>query len=124
MQQAQQNYKIVHTLVLAILAIPVTAHAGIASRGTPEPLLHDGTQGPCDPGLAGPDYVPGVDVNGNPVPPADLAGRRNPVPDAVLVPLAKQGRHGRSGEAPVVAIDGRTLDPILNPPPGCPARPR
>lgn len=123
MQQAQQNYKIVYALAWAILATPVAAHAGIMSRGTPEPLLHDGTPGPCDPRPASPDYVPGVDVNGNPVPPADLAGRRNPVPDGVLVPLAKQGRHGRPGEAPVVAIDGRALDPILNPPPGClPAR--
>ena len=123
MQQTQQNYKIAHALAWVILAMPVAAHAGIASRGAPEPLLHDGAAGPCDPRLASPDYVPGVDVNGNPVPPADLAGRRNPVPDGVLVPLAKQGRHGRLGEAPVVAIDGRTLDPILNPPSGClPAR--
>ena len=120
MQQAQQNYKAACGLILAILVAAGQAHAQIAARGAPEPLLHDGPAGPCDPGLAGPDYVPGVDVNGNPVPPADLAGRRNPVPDGVLVPLTKRGRHGRADQGPVVALDGRALEPILNPPPGCP----
>lgn len=120
MQQAQQNYKIACALVGAMLILPGATRAGIAVRGAPEPLLHDGKQGPCDPRLAGPDYVSGVDVNGNPVAPADLAGRKNPVPDGVLVPLQKHGRPGQQGDGPVIAIDGRTLDPILNPPPGCP----
>ena len=124
MQQAQQNYKIALVLAWAVLVAPGAVHAGIAARGAPQPLLHDGASGPCDPGLAGPDYVPGADVSDNPVPPADLAGRRNPVPDGVLVPFAKHGRHGRAEEGPVVAIDGRALEPILNPPPGCPARRR
>lgn len=106
------------------MAVASTAHAEIAARNAPEPLLHDGGRGNCDPGLAGPDYVPGVDVNGNPVRPADLARRENPVPDSVLVPLAKRGRHGRSGEGPVVALDGRSLDPILNPLPACPVKAR
>jgi len=119
-QQAQQNYKIAYALVCASLLLPGATRAGIVTRGAPEPLLHDGVQGPCDPGLAGPDYVPGADVNGNPVAPAELASRRNPVPDGVLVPLAKQGRHGRPEQGPVVAIDSRALAPILNPPPGCP----
>jgi hypothetical protein len=122
-QQAQQNYKIACALAWAILVLPGTAQAGIAARKTPQPLLRDGVTGPCDPQRAEPDYVAGADVNGNPVAPADLAGRRNLVPNGVLVPLAKQGRPGRQGDSPVVAIDGRTLDPILNPPPGCiPAR--
>ncbi|MEP6831653.1 MAG: hypothetical protein ABI963_15025 [Rhizomicrobium sp.] len=127
MQQAQQNYNLVRTLALAgwaVVTMVGVAHAGIAVRGTPEPLLHDGAKGACDPGRAGPDYVPGVDVNGNPVVPADLVGRKNSVPDTVLVPLAKRGRHGRSEDGPVVALDGRTLDPILNPPPACPAKAR
>ncbi|MBS0280192.1 MAG: hypothetical protein JSR25_03455 [Proteobacteria bacterium] len=123
MQQSQQNYKFIYALVLATFTAPGLAWAGIAVHGTSDALLHDGARGPCDPHLASPDYVPGVDVNGNPVVPADLAGRRNPVPDGVLVPLAKQGRHGQQKDGPVVAIDGRALDPILNPPPGCsPAR--
>jgi len=119
-QQAQQNYKIAPWLALVIVVAAGQVQAQIATRGAPEPLLHDSSAGPCDPGLAGSDYVPSVDVNGNPVPPADLAGRRNPVPDGVLVPLTKQGRHGRSDQGPVVALDGRALEPILNPPPGCP----
>ena len=119
-QQTQRNYKIAVGLILAVLLAPSISLAGIAVRGAPQPLLHDGTSGPCDPGLMGPDYVPGVDVNGNPVRPADLAGRRNPVPDSVLMPLKKQDRHGQVEEGPVVALDGRALEPILNPPPGCP----
>ncbi|MES2254790.1 MAG: hypothetical protein V4559_07080 [Pseudomonadota bacterium] len=127
MQQTQQNYNLVCGLVLAgwaVAAVAGAAHAGIAVRNAPEPLLHDGVRGDCDPVLAGPDYVPGVDVNGNPVRPADLARATNPVPDQILVPLAKRGRHGRSGEGPVVAIDGRSLDPILNPLPACPVKGR
>ena len=76
------------------------------------------------PALAGPDYVPGVDVAGNPVTPSDLARSKNPVPDQVFVPLAKKERHGRSGEGPVAVLDGRALDPILNPPPACPVKTR
>jgi len=126
-QQTQQNYNLMCGLVLTgwvVMAATGTVHAGIAVRNAPELLLHDGARGDCDPGLAGPDYVPGVDVNGNPVRPADLARREIPVPDTVLVPLAKRGRHGRSGEGPVVALDGRSLDPILNPLPACPAKAR
>lgn len=112
-------------MVLAILmAATVTAQGGIAVRNAPEPLLQDGARGACDPGLAGPDYIPGVDVGGNPVAPADLAQGKNPVPDEILVPLAKGGRHGRSADSPVVALDGRALDPILNPAPACPAKTR
>jgi hypothetical protein len=122
-QQTQQNYKTLCALLWALLVVSGAAQGGIKAHRAPEPLLHDGAAGPCDPRLAGPDYVPGVDVTGNPVAPADLDGRKNPVPDSVLVPLAKGSRTGRSGESPVVAIDGRMLDPILNPPPGCaPAR--
>jgi len=118
-QRSQQNYKIACALVWTILVLPGVSQAGITARGAPEPLLQDGIAGPCDPGLAGPDYVSGVDMTGNPVAPADLAGRRNPVPDEVLVPLKKRGRHGRKEDGPVVAFDGRALEPILNPPPGC-----
>lgn len=123
-QQTQQYYK--KTLAVAcvgLVAAIVTAGstgAGIATRGAPQPILGGSATGPCDPRLDGPDYVPGVDVNGNPVAPADLATARNPVPDGALVPLKQRRRHARSGESPVVALDGRTLDPILNPDPACP----
>lgn len=119
MQHAQQNYKSACGLALAILIAAGQAHAGIVVRGAAKPLLNNGAAGPCDPGLAGPDYVSGVDVNGNPVLPADIAGRRNPIPDGVLVPLKNGGRNGQRRDGPVVALDGRALEPMLNPPAGC-----
>lgn len=124
MQQTQQNYNLLPKLALAgwgVVALTGAAHAGIAVRNAPQSLLHDGAKGACDPGLAGPDYVPGVDVNGNPVKPADLTKNNIPVPNSVLVPLAKSGQHGRD-DGPLVAIDGRQLEPILNPPAACPAK--
>ncbi len=125
MQQAQQSYNFVPGLALMLLLVGAgTAQAGIAVRDAPEPLLQDGTSGACDPGLAGPDYVPGVDVTGNPVVTADLARGKNPVPDEIFVPLARKGHHGRSGEGPVAALDGRGLESILNPAPACPAKAR
>ena len=127
-QQTQQYYKMTWAFACAGLAVAIvtagSAWAGITARGAPQPILGGSATGPCDPRLDGPDYVPGVDVNGNPVAPADLATARNPVPDGVLVPLKQRGRHARSGESPVVALDGRTLDPVLNPLPACPVKKR
>ena len=105
---------------LAILAMTRSSvHAGITVRNAPEPLLHDGVKGPCDPQLGRPDFGPGVDVNGSPVAPADLARTKNPVPGEVLVPLRGQGRNAPPGETPILAMDGKALDPILNPAPAC-----
>jgi hypothetical protein len=123
-QQVQQNYNLARGLALPGLMVLVMAGAAEAGIATRKPLLHDGMQGPCDPRLAGPEYAPGTDVNGNPVAPAGLARGAVPVPDEVLVPLNKRGRHGRSAEGPMVAIDGRSLDPILNPLPACPVKGR
>jgi hypothetical protein len=73
-QQAQQNYKtLAAMLLIGVLATPVSAapaRTGISAGGAPQSLLTDGPQGPCDPRLDRPDYVPGVDVSGNPVLPA------------------------------------------------------
>ncbi len=123
MQQTQQNYKIRAIVALAGLMVLVgsSAFAGIAVRGAPEPLLHDGVKGPCDPQTSRPDFVSGVDVNGNPVAPADLARAKTPVPDEILVPLRNQGRGHSSGGNPVMAMNGKTLDPILNSAPACPS---
>jgi hypothetical protein len=123
-QQAQQSYKKAPAAAFAaLLALAPSSfvHAGIAVRDAPEPLLHDGVKGPCDPQLGRPDFVPGVDVNGNPVAPADQARAKNPVPDDVLVPLRSQGRNAGPGETPVLAMNGKALDPILNPASACPA---
>jgi hypothetical protein len=122
-QQTQQNYKgmAVAALTAWVALVGPTAHAGIAVRDAPEPLLHDGAKGPCDPQTSRPDFVAGVDVNGNPVAPADLARAKTPVPDGILVPLRNQGQghNARSGENPVMALNGKTLDPILNSAPAC-----
>jgi hypothetical protein len=120
-QQTQQNYKIkaIAALTVWIVLAGAPAFAGIAVHDAPEPLLHDGIKGPCDPQASRPDFVSGVDVNGNPVAPADLARAKTPVPDEVLVPLRNQGHS--SGGNPVIALSGKTLDPILNPAPACPS---
>jgi len=120
MQNKQQNYVYRIIAVLFVLAgVPAIARAGaIARQNAPEPLLHDGGPGACDPGLEGADLVNGVDVGGHPVAPAGPQARV-PVPDQILVPLKNHRRHARSDEAPMVAFDGRALDPLLNPPPAC-----
>ncbi len=122
-QQAQQYYKILTAGVLILLATPATLAAArpgtITGPDRPEPLLQNDPTGPCDPGLDQPDYVPGVDVNGNPVVAADLPAPQVPVPNGVMVPLKGRGGSRRGGNAPYVELDGRTLDRLLNPPPGC-----
>jgi hypothetical protein len=121
-QQSQQNYKL---RVIAAVAgwmalVGPPAFAGIAARDAPEPLLHDGTRGPCDPQTGRADFVSGADVNGNPVAPADLPKAKTPVPDEILVPLRSGARNAGSGQAPAIAMSGKTLEPILNPAPACP----
>lgn len=93
-----------------------------------DPILDDGGPSSCQ---AGADYVAGQDVRGDAVPPADLGGAKVPVPDEVAVPL-KQGRQARNGgargtpddaaqtvgaDSPYVSLDGKKLDPLLNPGP-------
>ena len=124
MQQTQHNYKkmlaVAFVGMLTGMAIS-SVHAGIAVRDAPEPLLRDGgAKTRCDPRLSGPGFVPGTDADGEPVPPADLAGARIPVPAEILVPLRSGKRNARPGETPVIALDGKVLDPILNPAPACP----
>ncbi len=106
-------------VVVAMLAMPT---AGTAALAAPDPLLDDQGKGPCDPRPDQPDYVPGVDVGGNSVVQANLPAAKNPVPDGVLMPLRNGA--GRSGRGPSIALNGKTLDPILNPPPACPPQAR
>jgi hypothetical protein len=121
MQNKQQNYNLM--LLTAFFGVAVISEAlagGPIARPQPsQPMLRDGGSGPCDPGLDAPDMIAGVDVGGHPVP---AAGMRAPVPipDQILVPRKKDRRRGRAGDAPMVALDGRTLDPLLNPLPACP----
>jgi hypothetical protein len=119
-QQAQQNYKRLVILALLLFAVvssgdAVSAASTVASAQSP--LLADGKPGPCDPQLDQPDYISGVDVNGNPVVSADVPTARNPVPEEVLVPLNQ-----KRGDGPVAALDGRALNRLLNPAPSCAPR--
>jgi len=127
-----------------LFLMPWPALAGtIAQPSKPDPLL-DG--GPTDPCVAGTDYAAGVDTNGRPVIPADVAGGRVPLPDTVAIPLGPNRARasqptvpgGRRGPGPqagpplsdnasnrdstYVALDGRKLEPLLNPPPCNPVR--
>ena len=110
-------------VIALLVAICGPAYAAAIVHPTPpEPLLTGGKPGPCDPKLGQPDYVAGVNVAGNPVPPADLPAAQTSLPAEILVPLDGKGRH--SGEGPVIALDGQALKPLLTPPPGCAAKSR
>ena len=125
MQQAQFNVVKLCALLVLLAAAPAVAGT-MAKPHQPDPLLDGGPTSPC---MAGPDYQAGVDVNGHPVVPADEQASRVPVPDQIAVPLhgrqAQGSRRGRPnaaapaqpGDSPYVALDGRRLDPLLNPKP-------
>jgi hypothetical protein len=123
MQQAQFNVVKLSALLVLLVAAPAAAGT-MAKPHQPDPLLDGGPTSPC---MAGPDHQAGVDVNGRPVVPADEQARPVPVPDQIAVPLHSGQAHqrGRSraapsaqpGDSPYVALDGRRLDPLLNPKP-------
>ena len=80
-----------------------------------------------------PDYVPGIDANGQPVARADEGAQPVPLPGQVLVPLPQRGpqrgaqrggqRGGRAAGDPAYAVlDGQRLAPLVNPATPCPAR--
>ena len=133
----------VAAFALSLLTVWPALAGSIVQPSKPDPLL-DG--GPTDPCAAGTDYAAGVDANGQPVIPADVAGGRVPLPDTVAIPLGTnrgrpaqpmspgqgRGRGPQTGPAPsdnasnrdstYVALDGRKLEPLLNPPPCRPVR--
>ena len=128
MQQAQQYCRkgpvAAWIAVVVAMAAATSSFAAITRSHVPDPLLDGAARGPCDPRLDGPDYVPDVDVTGNPVIQADVPAARRPVPAEVLVPLGQRGHGSRSGQGPIASLDGKTLDPLLNPRPACPPRAR
>jgi len=99
----------------------------------PDPLLDGGPTAPC---AAGADYAPGTDANGNSVIPADVAAGPVPLPDGVAIPLGVSGAGNRAAargrrpanpttlgsEGTYVMLDGKKLEPLLNPSP-CPVHP-
>ena len=130
----QQGTKLVAVTWLVFAAWPALAQA-ISRASGPDPLLDSGPTVAC---AAGVDFAPGVDVNGNAVVPADTAGRRVPVPDSIAIPISRNrntparpapgsGRDRQSTDnassnasnrdSAYVALDGRKLEPLLNPPP-------
>ena len=124
MQHAQFYFARLSALLLLLLLAAPAAAGTMAKQ--PDPLLDGGPTSPC---MAGPDYEAGVDVNGHPVVRADEQASRVPVPDEIAVPLhsgqAQARGRGRPnaaspaqvGNSPYVALDGRRLDPLLNPKP-------
>jgi hypothetical protein len=83
--------------------------------------------------MQGPDYVPGMDVDGQPVPQADASSEKVPVPAQIAIPLrqADQGPAALAGRKPgtvtqnqesaqdpaYVTLDGAQVDRLVHPPP-------
>ena len=109
--------------VLFLAAVQPGQAGTITGPSTPDPLLDGGPTTPC---AAAVDYAAGTDANGQPVIPADVASGRVPLPDGIAIPLGnnrgnQRTRRGRSnamnGDSAYVSLDGRKLEPLLNPPP-------
>jgi hypothetical protein len=103
----------------------------IVQPSKPDPLLDGGPTVAC---AAGVDYAAEVDVNGQPVVPADAAGLPVPVPDSIAIPIGRRapGQNTAPGQvvpnpaspgaasnrdSAYIALDGKKLEPLLNPPP-------
>lgn len=101
-----------------------------AQPGQPDPVLQGPSPPPaCALALDGPDYVPGLDANGQPVPRADIGAESVPVPGELMVPLPNgpnrpafgRGRGlGRgAGQPAYLMLDGRRVERLVNPGPPC-----
>ncbi len=111
MQQLEQNVSRGQFGTLLLAALVLGASAAIGAPKTTPSILHDTPLTAC---AAGADYVGGVDVHGDPVVPADVAGAPAPVPSQVVVPLPNQP--GGRGNRGYVVLDGAQIAPLLNPP--------
>ena len=120
MQQTQENCSLACVLLVLTAILAPTLEAAAAAS---DPLLSE-AKGPCDPGLAGPDYAAGTDVNGNPVMSADVPTAKVPVPDGIVVPLGgRAAKHHAPSEPQAYAeLNRKDVDAIVNPRPACPAR--
>ena len=105
-----------------LMGFVVSALLAASPAFAADSILDGPAPSPCGAALAGPDYVPGVDAMGRPVPRADIGAGRVPVPDQLLVPLPGGANHGRrggragQGEPAYATIDGARLDRLVNPP--------
>jgi hypothetical protein len=118
-QHTQENYRgavVAAFLVVALVFAGKPAFsAGITERDKPDPILTGEADGPCDPQLAQPEFVPGTDVEGHQVASADIQTAPVPLQGRILVPL----KSGQGGNPAYVAVDGKKLDPLLNPKTAC-----
>jgi len=112
--------KAVVVALLLLAAFPAAAGT-VAGPSKPDPLLDGGPPVPC---AAGADYAAGADANGAPVVPADVGAPPVPVPEGIVIPVGPQAsRRGGinpatgAGNSAYVALDGKKLAPLLNPPP-------
>lgn len=120
-------------LALACLIGPAALAAGISGESRPDPLLDGTVDGPCAALTDGPDYVSGTNAQGDVVVPPDVGAPPVPIPDSIMVPLHAGAGHsgdgrgqrrygganpgtGAPGDRPYVAIDGRRMGPLINPP--------
>jgi len=134
-QQKQFNFRWQGTkrtiFALALLAGGPALAGSIVQPSKPDPLLDGGPTAPC---AAGVDYAAGIDVNGQPVVPADTAARPVPVPDSIAIPIGRHAPGQNAAQGPTapnpaspgaasnrdssyIALDGKKLEPLLNPPP-------
>jgi hypothetical protein len=78
-----------------------------AKPGTPidSAVISDKTS-TCDPNLAGPDYVGGVDVAGNRIVPADIGGGRGiDLSHVSAIPILAPDRRGRHVKVVVQGVE-------------------
>jgi len=108
MQHLELNFARYGTRCLAFIIVLTSASTAFAAK--PDPILDPGPTVPCAAGVA---YSGGMDVNGNAVAPAYVGAQHVPVPGTVMVPLHGNG-NGR--DSAYVALDGKKLDRLLNPP--------
>ena len=109
MQHSQFNFVWYGTNFLVAAVALALAQPAFAAK--PDPLLDDGPTTSC---AAGVGYSGGADVNGHPVAAADAGAQHIPVPGTVVVPLHGNGNGQDSAYA---SLDGKKLDPLVNPPP-------
>jgi hypothetical protein len=118
----KQNYHAALVATLLVVGLVLHARAAfpagiVAGPGKPDPILAPPADGPCDPALDQPDLASGTDVEGHQVAPADLQTGPIPLQGQIMVPLRPARGHG--GNSAYVAVDGKKLDPLLNPKPPC-----
>ena len=125
----QVKFHIVIVVAGILAGISSLAAQTPSALGQPDPVLQGPSPPPaCAEGLDGPDYVPGLDANGQAVPQADIGAERVPVPGELLLPLPNgpnrrafgPGRGGPGRDEPAyLVLDGRRVERLVNPRPAC-----